>query len=129
MPQLKTRSPFGVWALGLVTLGIYSLVWVAKMCGEVRTVNPNNPKNVDAANAILSMFFGAFTLYIWPILNWFKFCDSVRQEQQVVGLQPTFSTGLATFLALIGFQSIYVQAEQNKVVQAVQARQGGMVAH
>ncbi|THV33538.1 DUF4234 domain-containing protein [Glycomyces buryatensis] len=122
MPQAKTRSPFGVWILSIITCGIYGMVWMYKVTEEVRSINPQNPENRTGANVILSLFFGVFTLYIWPIINWFKFCGSVKAEQQAVGLQPMFSTGLATFLALIGFSSIYVQSQQNQVVIAIQQR-------
>lgn len=126
---VKPRGAFAVWILGVVTVGIYTLVWIAKMCAEVQNVNPQGQKNVSGANAILSMFFGAFTLMIWPIINWFKFCESVRHEQQAVGLAPTFNAGVATLLYfLAGTHVCYIQAQQNLVVQAVQQRQGMPVA-
>lgn len=125
MPELKIRNPFGVWALGIVTVGVYVFVWVAKTCGEVQAVNPNNPKNLSGANAVLSMLFGGFTLLIWPIINWFKFCDSVKAEQQAAGLHVTFNTGLATLLYfLAGTHVCYVQSQRNLVVQAVVQRRG-----
>ena len=125
MPELKTRGPFAVWILSIVTLGIYYLVWVAKMCAQVEAVNPQNPKNISGSNAVLSLLFGSLTLLIWPIINWFKFCESVRQEQRAAGLTPTFSAGLATlFVFLASTHVCYVQSQQNLVVAAVKSRQG-----
>ncbi|WP_169731979.1 DUF4234 domain-containing protein [Glycomyces arizonensis] len=111
--------------LSIVTLGIYYLVWTTKMCGEVRTVSPNFPDNRSGGNVVLSIIFGGFTLLIWPAINWFKFCASVKAEQQAAGLQPTFNTGLATFLVFVFDTHIcYVQSQQNLVVQAAKQRQG-----
>jgi hypothetical protein len=125
MPELKTRSPFGVWILNLPTFGIHYLVWFAKIAAEVKAVNPNNPKNVAPANMVWSLLIGVVTLFIWPIVNWFKFCASIREEQQAAGIAPTFSTGLATlFVFLASTHVCYVQSQQNLVVAAVKARQG-----
>ncbi|THV25930.1 hypothetical protein [Glycomyces paridis] len=71
------------------------------------------------------ILFGFITLYIVPIINWFKLCASIRAEQQAAGLTPTFSTGIATLLCFVaGTNLCYLQAQQNLVVNAVQARQG-----
>ncbi|WP_100444475.1 DUF4234 domain-containing protein [Glycomyces xiaoerkulensis] len=127
MPELKTRNPFGVWVLNLVTIGIYGLVWAHKTCQQVQAVSPQNPKNVSPAGAVLSMIFGGFTLMIWPAINWFNFCASMRAQQQAAGLQPTFSTGVATLLVfVVSTHTVYVQGQQNLVVQAVQQRQGAV---
>jgi hypothetical protein len=124
MPELKTRGPFAVWILNLPTLGIYSLVWFAKITAEVKAVNPNGEKNVAPASMVWSLLIGVLTLFIWPIVNWFKFCASIRDEQQAAGLTPTFSTGLATlFVFLASTHVCYVQSQQNLVVAAVKARQ------
>ncbi|MQM24283.1 DUF4234 domain-containing protein [Glycomyces albidus] len=124
MPELKTRGPFAVWILNLPTIGIYSLVWFAKITAEVKAVNPNGEKNVAPAAMVWSILIGALTLFIWPIVNWFKFCASIRQEQEAAGLTPTFSTGLATlFVFLASTHVCYVQSQQNLVVAAVKARQ------
>ncbi|WP_051326039.1 DUF4234 domain-containing protein [Glycomyces tenuis] len=125
MPDIKTRSPFGVWGLSLITFGIYYYVWAFKTCGEVQAVNPNHPDNRSGGNVVLSMLFGGLTLLIWPAINWFKFCGSVKAEQQAVGLQPTFNTGLATFLIFVAStHTCYVQSQRNLVVQTVKQRQG-----
>ncbi|GAB3651311.1 DUF4234 domain-containing protein [Glycomyces tarimensis] len=123
MPGLKTRSPFGVWVLSIITAGIYYLFWAASMCGEVKTVNPQGEENRTGSNVVLSILFGAFTLYIWPAINWFKFCNSVKAEQRAAGLAPTFNTGLATLLVfLLNTHICYVQSQQNLVVAAAAQR-------
>ncbi|GAA2309931.1 hypothetical protein GCM10009853_079250 [Glycomyces scopariae] len=123
MPELKTRGPFAVWILSIVTFGIYYLVWFAKTTAEVKAVNPNGEKNVNSAPMVWSLLIGALTLFIWPIVNWFKFCASIRQEQEAAGLTPTFSTGLATlFVFLASTHVCYVQSQQNLVVAAVSAK-------
>lgn len=123
MEELKIRSPFGVWGLSLITLGIYGLFWYAKTAAQIKAVNPDNPKNVSGTSLVVWMLFGAITLYIVPIVNWFKLCASIKAEQEAAGLTATFNTGVATLLYfLAGTNVIYVQSEQNLVVAAVKAR-------
>jgi magnesium-transporting ATPase (P-type) len=122
--ELKIRSPFGVWGLTLISFGIYGLFWYAKTATQIKAVNPDNPKNVSGSSLVVWMLFGAITLFIVPIINWFKLCASIKAEQQAAGLTPTFNTGVATLLCfLAGTNLCYIQAQQNLVVTAVQARQ------
>lgn len=124
MEELKIRSPFGVWGLTLISFGIYGLFWYAKTAAQIQGVNPNNPKNVTGTSLVVWMIFGAITLFIVPIINWFKLCASIKAEQESVGLAPTFNTGVATLLCfLAGTNLCYIQAQQNLVVNAVKARQ------
>jgi hypothetical protein len=124
MEELKIRSPFGVWVLTIVTFGIYGLVWYAKTAAQIQAVNPDNPKNVTPTSLVVWMIFGWITLFIVPIINWFKLCASIQEEQKAAGLNPTFSTGLATLLCfLAGTNVCYIQSQQNLVVGAVKARQ------
>jgi len=124
MQELKIRNPLGVWGFTLITLGIYGLFWYAKTAAQIKGVNPDNPKNVTGTSLVVWMLFGFITLYIVPIINWFKLCASIKAEQEAAGLTPTFNTGLATLLCfLAGTNLIYLQSQQNLVVAAVQARQ------
>ena len=45
----KTRSPFGVWVLTFVTLGIYGLVWHYKVNRELRDFHPSIQVNPGLA--------------------------------------------------------------------------------
>lgn len=124
MEELKIRSPFGVWVLTLISFGIYGLFWYAKTAAQIQGVNPDNPKNVSGSSLVVWMIFGAITLFIMPIMNWFKLCASLRAEQEAAGLTATFSTGLATLLCfLAGTNICYIQSQQNLVVAAVKARE------
>jgi hypothetical protein len=124
MQELKHRSPFGVWGLTVITFGIYGLFWYAKTAAQIQGVNPDNPKNVSGTSLVVWILFGFITLYIVPIINWFKLCASIKAEQQAAGLAPTFNTGLATLLCFVAGTNIcYIQAQQNLVVTAVQSRQ------
>jgi hypothetical protein len=116
---MKHRNPFLVWLFGIITLGIYNLVWMVKLCREVEDVNPAHPKNVSGASAVCSTLFGGITLLIWPLVVFLKFGESVRNEQQIAGLQPTYSNGLAVlFFFLAGTHVCYIQSQQNRVVAA-----------
>lgn len=128
--SLKIRNPFGVWILGVITLGIYELVWMAKLCREVAETNPGGSNNVSGTNAVLSTIFGGFTLQIWPLINLLRFGSSVNDEQASVGLTPGYSNGLAVlFYFLAGTHVCYIQSQQNKVVNAKTRRSSTAEIH
>lgn len=119
---LKHRNPFLVWLFGVITGGIYTLVWMVKLCREVRTVNPGNPDNVSGAAAVWSTLLGVITLYIWPLVIFLKFGRSAGAQQATAGLERTYSNGLAVlFFFLAGTHVCYIQAQQNRVVDRVSA--------
>jgi uncharacterized protein DUF4234 len=113
--NMKRRNPVAVWlGLPLITFGIYALVWFYKVHKELAAYDRRIPDS--SVNALLSILFGAITLFIWPIVMYIKLAGHIRQAQHAAGLQPTCSTGLAALLGLFGFGMLYYQLELNKVV-------------
>jgi hypothetical protein len=125
--NMKRRNPFGVWlGLPIITFGIYGLVWYYKVHNELANYDRRIPN--QATGALLSLFFGVFTLYIWPIMTWVKLAGHISQAQRAAGLQPSCSGGMGFLLGLFGFGTLYYQFELNKVIDRYgDAREGTQV--
>lgn len=113
--NMKRRNVVGVWlGLPLITFGIYPLVWFFKVHTELARYDRRIPDN--ATMALLSLFFGAMTLGIWPLVMYIKLAGHVGNAQRAAGLQPSCSGGIAFLLGIFGFGMLYYQIELNKVV-------------
>jgi hypothetical protein len=110
--EVKERNPFGVWALSLVTLGIYYWVWYYKVNKEMRRTFDIN---VDPAMAVVAITFGAF-LVIPPFVSTYKTGRRVEQTQSKAGLQDRLSPLISFLLSfLLALHIIYIQSNLNKV--------------
>lgn len=64
--------------LSIVTLGIYSIVWMYSWIERCNIYLQNNgvqPK-LTGMNYVLSVIFGAVTLGIWPLINFYKIVET-----------------------------------------------------
>jgi hypothetical protein len=114
MPQApvkgKTRSPFGVWVLTLVTFGIYGIVWHYKVNRELRDYHLSI--QVNPGLAVLALFF--------PIAGWCTVYNTgkrVAQAQQLAGMGNGGCSGaLGVLLCFVfGLHPLYYQSELNRV--------------
>jgi hypothetical protein len=105
----KTRHPWGVWGLSLITLGIYFLYWWYKANEEVNDFDPSI--EVDPVLAMLALFV--------PICN----IVTIVRTGQRIGQAQENTTGandtngwLGLLLAVIGgFDLVYYQSNLNKL--------------
>ncbi len=105
----KTRSPWGVWFLTLLTLGIYGLYWWYKVNEEVNDFDPSI--EVTPVLSLLALFI--------PIANAvsiFRTGGRVGQAQQnSLGVNAT-NGWLGLLLAFLGaFHVVYYQSNLNKI--------------
>jgi len=113
--QMKRRNPFAVWlGLPIITFGIYGIVWFIKIHQELAQFDRRRP--VNTTSAILSIFFGWLTLFIWNIVVWIQLGGHIAEAQRAAGLQPTCSPGIGLLLTFVGFGPLYYQIELNKVI-------------
>jgi hypothetical protein len=105
----KTRSPWGVWFLTLITLGIYGLYWWFKANEEVG----NYDASIDV-NPTLSTL--ALFVPVCNIVTIFRTGGRIGQAQQT-GLGVNATNGwLGLLLALLGgFHVVYYQSNLNKI--------------
>ena len=106
----KTRSPFGVWVLTLITFGIYGMVWHYKVNRELRDYHPSI--QVNPGLALLALFF--------PIAAWCTVYNTgkrVAQAQQLAGMGNGGCSGaLGVLLCFVfGLHPLYYQSELNRI--------------
>ncbi|MEU5879334.1 DUF4234 domain-containing protein [Spirillospora sp. NPDC047279] len=113
--NMKRRNPVGAWlGLPIITFGIYGLVWFFKVHKELYEYDRR--VGDSSVNAILSLLFGAITLYIWPLVVYCKLGGRIAQAQRAAGLPATCSGGVGFLLGIFGFGVLYYQIQLNKVV-------------
>jgi hypothetical protein len=109
----KTRSPWGVWWLSLITLGIYYLVWYHQIHKEIAAA----PGGTPSVAPVISQ-----CIIIW---NWVSVAQTGTQcadMQRAVGVPITSTAGMA-FLSQfwISSQPRYLQRRLNTVWAAMDA--------
>lgn len=112
---MKRRNPLAVWlGLPLVTLGIYHLVWYYKIHKEMAEFDRR--RSIPVAGPMLVLLFLSWT-FIAPIISYHNAGARIRDAQRSAGLVPTCSPTLSWLLWFaFGLNSLYLQAELNKVV-------------
>jgi hypothetical protein len=114
--QMKHRNPVGVWlGLPLITLGIYSLVWLYKIHSELGMFDRR--RIVGAVGPVLAWIFGGFTLMIWPLVSTYNTGQTIAAAQRSAGLPAGCSGAVGVLLVfLFGTHTLYYQAELNKII-------------
>jgi phosphotransferase system glucose/maltose/N-acetylglucosamine-specific IIC component len=125
--QMKHRNPLGVWiGLPLITLGIYSLVWLYKIHSELGVFDRR--RIVGAVGPVLAWIFGGLTLMIWPLVSTYNTGGTIAAAQRSAGLAPTCSGGLGVLLVFVfGTHSLYYQLELNRIVAVNPVPEGTQV--
>lgn len=114
--QMKRRNPLGVWlGLPLITLGIYTLVWLFKVHSELGMFDRR--RIVGAVGPVLAWIFGALTLMIWPLVSTYNTGSTIAAAQRAAGLPATCSGLVGLLLVFVfGTHTLYYQVEINKIV-------------
>jgi len=120
--EFKKRHPIGVWALGLVTLGIYYFVWYYKINRELRDFGLAlaDPKlHVEPAGALAAVTGGAL-LIIPPFISVWRTFKRIRRAEEIAGLEDPVShvVGFLLFLIAAVFLPVempYAQAHLNRL--------------
>jgi hypothetical protein len=114
--QMKERSPVGVWLLGIVTFGIYYLVYWYKIHTELAQFDPRRP--VNPVFELMSVWLLAFTIVL-PIMSILGLATKIRGAQTAVGLPEDCSGGLGLLFGFLGgTHVIYYQSRLNQVIAA-----------
>ena len=105
----KTRGPWIVWLLSLVTFGIYFLYWYYKVNDEVREYDGSI--EVSPGIALLSQF-----IPIANIVSAVKCAGRIARAQSTAGA-PGRCSGLLGFVLLFvaGTWVVYYQSQLNQV--------------
>jgi hypothetical protein len=114
--RVKIRSPFGVFVLAIVTLGIYYLVWYYKVNRELREAAGID---VDPFVALLAITIG-WLIIVPPFVSWYRTFERIQQAQRQAGLTSEANPILGFILYLVALyflpvELLYAQDELNKL--------------
>lgn len=109
----KTRNPWGVWLLSLVTFGIYYFYWYYQVNKEVSEYDPSI--EVNPGIALCAILFGGFLCGIPTLISIYNTGKRIAQAQGTARSSEQCSPIVGLLLALIGFASVYYQSQTNKV--------------
>jgi hypothetical protein len=129
--EAKLRSPWGIFALTLVTFGLYFIFWYYRINRELnafgRSFGEPNPLRVTPGVALLAVTVGGL-LIVPPFVSAFRTFKRIRRAQELAGVREPMSPGLAFVLFLIGLilfpvEMVYSQSHLNRLWRHVAAEQ------
>jgi uncharacterized membrane protein YjfL (UPF0719 family) len=103
----KTRNPWGVFLLSLVTLSVYQLVWYFKINKELRDYSETI--DVQPGMAVLAITLGGFLIGIPPIVSYVHTSSRIQKAQKLSGSSKRCSALLA--LVCLCFGVVYIQSQ------------------
>ena len=110
----KTRNPWGVWLIALITLGVYFFVWYYKVNRELRDYDPDI--EVEPGIALLAVLLGWIVVFIFAWVSVYRTGDRIQQAQTASGANERCNGWLGIlFYVLGGFNMVYYQSQLNKV--------------
>lgn len=119
---LKRRRPWLGWIAGILTLGIYWLVWyynVNKELAEMgRKVNPGG---------MIAVFIFLGWLIFPPLVSVYNTGDRIKVTEREAGIADSerVSGGLGLLLYILGgLALVYYQSHLNRIIDAHEARGG-----
>jgi hypothetical protein len=113
--RVKLRSPWGVFFLALVTLGIYYLVWYYKINRELRDVGIGT----SPLTSLLAISLG-WLIIVPPFVSTWNTLGRISEAEQRFGSSAQLSRGLGFVLYLVAliflpFELPYMQEHLNAV--------------
>ena len=126
---VKIRHPWGAWALSLITLGIYGLVWWFKINRELRdySAGSGRPFGNDPTLSLLALFPGGIIVIPALWTDWTT-TERVGGAQEISGtggsrVNPWITLAFAIFV--FSTHIVYLQYALNGVWET--AREEGRV--
>ncbi len=109
----KTRNPWGVWLLSLVTCGIYGIVWYYKVNRETKDYDASIV--VNPGMAVIAIVFGGIII-VPPFVSIYNTGRRIATAQRVAGAPETCVPIIGLLLAFLwGTHQVYYQSQINKV--------------
>src|SRR5215212_8173415 len=118
---VKTRNPFGVIGLSIITLGIYYAFWWYFINREMRDLGRARGTDLgeNPGNSVLAITLGALII-VPAIVTMWRTCDRIQRSEEVAGVdRPASGPIIFILLLLIGPVGVwYAQNELNKAWEA-----------
>jgi hypothetical protein len=112
----KTRNPWGVGLLCIVSLSFYFYWWYYTVNREIRDFDEQS--SVQPVVALLSWVGGLFLPvfgWIFALVSWVRTGGRIRQAQLSAGSMSRCSGWLGLVLGVVTFGPVYYQSQLNKV--------------
>ena len=110
----KTRNPWGVWLIALVTLGVYFFVWYYKVNRELRDYDPDI--EVEPGIALLAVLLGWIVIFVFAWVSVYRTGERIQQAETTSGANERCNGWLGILLYMLGgFNMVYYQSQLNKV--------------
>jgi Kef-type K+ transport system membrane component KefB len=110
---VKVRHPLAPLGLGIITFGIYTLVWYYLINDEMR----RQGEDVSPGISLLAVTLGAL-LIIPPFVSMYNTAERIRRAQEIRGVSGPISPVLALVLLFVPianiFQTAYLQSGLNR---------------
>ena len=111
--EVRERNPWGVFALVVLTLGLYYLVWYYRVndelqrFGEATGIRPN-PLHVCPDVSVLAVTLGGF-LIVPAVVSPYRTAARIRRAQELSGTELRLNPMLALLLYLCGLMFVPVE--------------------
>jgi Domain of unknown function (DUF4234) len=115
----KVRNPWGVLGLGLITLGIYNIVWYYKVNKEFKEYGAaqgdQELADSNPTNSVLAVTLGALII-VPAIISFYHTIQRGQRVQQLGGVEP-LNGWIVLILLLVISPAVYpyMQSELNKL--------------
>ncbi len=115
----KVRNPWGVLGLGLITLGIYNIVWYYKINKEFKEYGAvqgdQELADSNPTNSVLAVTLGALII-VPAIISFYNTVKRAQRVQQLGGVEP-MNGWIVLILLLVISPAVYpyMQSELNKL--------------
>lgn len=108
----KKRNVVGVWlGLPVITLGIYSYVWIYKVNDEARRFLRDD--SIKPGLSVLA-FFPGFILIIPPFVAIYRLGQRIARMEEAAGIPSRASGGIGLLLGFVfSLYSLYYQSHLN----------------
>jgi hypothetical protein len=118
--EYKKRSPFGVWGLGIITLGVYGFVWYFKINDEARRFLKDDA--IRPGVSVLA-FIPGFLLVVPPYVSVYRTGTRIVRMEEKAGTATRTIPLLGLILAfIVSLYVPYYQSQLNKVWEDAAAR-------
>jgi len=108
----KKRNVVGVWlGLPVITLGIYSYVWIYRVKDEARRFLRDD--SIKPGLSVLALFPG-FILIIPPFVAIYRLGERIARMEEAAGIPSRASGGIGLLLGFVfSLYSLYYQSHLN----------------
>jgi len=110
----KKRSPIGVLALSIVTIGIYFFYWYFQINDELRRYERDD--SISPTRSLMAMLFG-WIIIVPPFIALFNTAKHISTVEARESIQPVMEPALVIVfqLLLAVVNPPYIQSHMNKI--------------